>query len=151
MADAGACGRCWSCWLSWPSPDHTWKPPGRAPLAAGPSTACWCWTALIRWAAAAEATRFERAKQIARQIVNAGRQGDAFSLVLMADRPGVIIGAAAVDQAAVIREIDNLELTQAGADLPAAVAAVRRLVAGVAAQILGFRSAKSISSATCSA
>ena len=58
-----------------------------------------------------DATRFERAKRIARQIVNAGRQGDAFSLVLMADRPRVIIGGAAVEPAAVIREIDNLELT----------------------------------------
>ena len=76
--------------------------------------------------------RFDRAKQIARQIINESPQGDRFSLALMAQGPRVIIGKAAVEPAAVVREIDNLELTQGGADLPAAVSAVRRLVEDVA-------------------
>ena len=97
-----------------------------------------------------DATRFDRAKQIARRIVNLSRQGDAFSLVLMADRPRVIIGTAAVEHAAVIREIDNLELTEAGADLPAAISAVRRLVEDVAARNGRLQAREVYFRATCS-
>ncbi len=79
----------------------------------------------------ADKTRFDRAKEIARRIVEESSEGDAFTLVVMSSSPRVVVGTAALSPAAVLQEIDNLQLPHAGADLPAAVAAVRRLVESV--------------------
>ena len=46
----------------------------------------------------------------------------------MASPPRVVLGPPTFEAAVVRRELDNLELTHAGADLPAAVAAVCRLL-----------------------
>lgn len=81
----------------------------------------------------ADKTRFENAKQIARQIVNESPQGDAFTLVLMSSRPRVIVGAAALEPTAILQEIDNLELPHTTADLPAAIPAIRQLIEKAAA------------------
>jgi hypothetical protein len=71
---------------------------------------------------------FDRAKELAQRIVRESPQGDAFTLVLMASPPRVVVATPAFEPAAVRDEIDNLELLHTGADLPATVAAVRRVV-----------------------
>lgn len=71
---------------------------------------------------------FDRAKDLAQRIVRESPQGDAFTLVLMAAPPRVVVGTPAFEPAAMRDEIDNLELLHTGADLPATVAAVRRVV-----------------------
>ncbi len=69
-------------------------------------------------------TRFERAKQLAAQIVEESPQGDGFTLVLMANPPSVIVGSPAIEPRDFLEEIDNLKLTHGGADLPATLAKV---------------------------
>ena len=76
---------------------------------------------------------FDRAKELARQIVGQSPQGDAFTLVLMSSPPRVLVAAPALDPAEIIREIDALRLPQTTADLPATIAAVRQVVDAVAA------------------
>ena len=68
----------------------------------------------------AEESRFDRAKQLARRIVEESRQGDAFTLVLMAAPPKVVIGTPALAQDEVLDEIENLERVDTSIDLPAA-------------------------------
>jgi hypothetical protein len=79
-------------------------------------------------------SRFDRAKQLARQIVMQSPQGDAFTMVLMSSTPRVIVGTAALDPSAIIEEIDALQLPHTTADLTAAVPAIRQLVESVAAE-----------------
>jgi hypothetical protein len=79
----------------------------------------------------ADKTRFDRAKELARQIVEESPQGDAFTLVLMSSSPRVVVGTAALEPSGIVDEIENLQLPQTTADLPAAVTAVRRLVENV--------------------
>ncbi len=76
----------------------------------------------------ADRTRFDRAKEIARQIVADSPQGDAFMLVMMSSPPQVIVAAAAMEQSEIEREINNLRLTHLPADLTATVAAVCHLI-----------------------
>ena len=61
-------------------------------------------------------SQFERAKQLAAQIVEDSSQGDAFTLVLMASPPSVIVGSPAVEPHDFLEEIRNLKLVHAGAD-----------------------------------
>ena len=56
---------------------------------------------------AEERSRFEFAKELARQIVDDSRQGDGFSLVLMGDPPEAAISDAAFDRQDVLDEIDK--------------------------------------------
>ena len=71
---------------------------------------------------------FARAKELAARIVAESPQGDAFTLVLMAVPPRMVIGMPAIDAAVVCKEIDNLELVHTGADLPATIATVQQLI-----------------------
>jgi len=73
-------------------------------------------------------TRFERAKELSRQIVDESPQGDAFAMVLMCSPPRVVVGTPALDRSEIIREIENLRLPQNGSDLPATIVAVRQIV-----------------------
>ena len=73
-------------------------------------------------------TRFERAKELSRQIVEESPQGDAFALVLMSSPPRVVVGTPALDRSEIVREIENLRLPHDGADLPATITAVRQIV-----------------------
>ena len=66
-----------------------------------------------------EVPRFDQAKDIARRLVKDSRQGDALSVVLMADPPRAIIGAPAFNKGAVLAEIDVLKRPDGGTDLPA--------------------------------
>jgi len=72
--------------------------------------------------------RFERAKQLATQIVEESSQGDAFSLVLMAAPPSVIVGTPAVEPRDFLEEIDHLKLVHAGADLPKTLVQVEQVL-----------------------
>ena len=77
-------------------------------------------------------TRFDRAKEVARQIVLESSPGDVFSLVLMSSSPQVIVGTAALQPSAIVEEIDRLRQPHTTADLPATIAVIRQLVKNVA-------------------
>jgi len=72
-------------------------------------------------------SRFERAKELASRIVDEGRQGDGFSLVLMSEPPRVVVGTPSSEPTDFLEEIANLQLPQAGGDLPATLALVEEL------------------------
>ena len=76
-------------------------------------------------------TRFERAKELASQIVDESAQGDAFTLVQMSARPRTVVGTPAFEPSQIREEIDALELTHAGADLPVTIAAVEKVIENV--------------------
>ena len=73
-------------------------------------------------------TRFERAKELARRMIEESPQGDAFTLVVMASSPRAVVAKPALERNEMAQEIDNLEISNTKADLPATVAAVRRIV-----------------------
>ncbi len=75
-----------------------------------------------------ETSRFDRAKELARQSVEESRQGDAFTLVLMSSPPQVVVGTPALEPAELLEEIDQLRLPHGTADLPATVATVLQVV-----------------------
>jgi len=75
-----------------------------------------------------EKSRFERAKELARQFVEGSRQGDAFTLVLMSSPPRMVVGTPALEPAEILAEIDALQLPHGTADLPATVSAVLQVV-----------------------
>lgn len=73
-------------------------------------------------------SRFEKAKQLAAQIVDESREGDGFTLVLMGTPPSVIVGTPAMEPGTFLEEIDNLKLPHGGADLPATLAKVEEIL-----------------------
>jgi Aerotolerance regulator N-terminal/von Willebrand factor type A domain len=73
-------------------------------------------------------SRFERAKQLAEEIVEGSHQGDGFTLVLMADPPQVVVGAPSFGARDFVDEIANLKLPHGGGDLPATVAKVEQVL-----------------------
>jgi len=73
-------------------------------------------------------SRFEAARQLAAQIVEQGRQGDAFSLVLMSSPPRVVVGTAALAHGEMLDEIKSLVRPDTSADLPATVDLLRTLI-----------------------
>ena len=75
-----------------------------------------------------DGTRFERAQQLATEVVDAASRGDAFTLVLMGEPPQVIIGQPAFDSGDVKEEISQLQLPHAGASLAASLASVDKLL-----------------------
>ena len=54
-------------------------------------------------------SRFEKAKELARQIVENSRQGDVFTLLLMSSPPRVVVGKPAPEHAEILREIEALK------------------------------------------
>lgn len=76
-------------------------------------------------------SRFERAKQVAAQIVEQSPQGDGFTLVLMGAPSRVVVGRAAFESGSFLQEIDQLPQTHAGADLLQTLALVRQLIESV--------------------
>lgn len=73
-------------------------------------------------------SRFDRAKELAVQIVEESTQGDGFTLVLMSQPPRVVVGTPAFEPNDFIEEIDNLKLTHTGADLPATLKQVDEIL-----------------------
>ena len=76
----------------------------------------------------AEKSRFELAQQLAIQVVQDSRQGDGFTLVLMADPPVVVISEPAFDPKDVREEIENMRMRHGGANLPATLAEIERIL-----------------------
>ena len=81
-----------------------------------------------------EESRFRVAKKKAQQLVQQARQGDGFTLVLMADPPQVVISRPAFDKQDIQDEISGLRLRHAGADLTATLAEVQQIVESVSQQ-----------------
>jgi hypothetical protein len=73
-------------------------------------------------------SRFEAARQLAKEIVQAGRQGDGYTLVQMGEPPRVVIAQPAFDPRDVLEELDNLELAHWGASLPATLAEIETML-----------------------
>jgi hypothetical protein len=73
-------------------------------------------------------TRFERAKQLAAQLVEQSSASDGFSLVLMSAPPREIISSPILTPAAVVEEIENVKPRHGGADLPATLAQVEEII-----------------------
>jgi hypothetical protein len=72
--------------------------------------------------------RFDRAKNLARQIVKEARRGDVLSVILMADPPKVIVGEPSPNLEQVGREIDLLNPGHTGTDLLATFGSLRRVL-----------------------
>jgi hypothetical protein len=73
-------------------------------------------------------SRFDIARELARQMVSDGKQGNGYTLVLMGQPPKVVIAQPAFDPQDVIEEIDSLSLLHAGASLPATLAEIETLL-----------------------
>ncbi len=76
----------------------------------------------------ADRSRFERAKQLATQIVEESPQGDAFTLVVLGKPPRVVVGTPAFEPNDFLEEIENLRLPHTGGDLPATLQRVEEIV-----------------------
>jgi hypothetical protein len=73
-------------------------------------------------------SRFDAAREVARQLVAEGRQGDAYTLVRMSQPPQVVIGQPAFAAADVREEIDNLRLSHGTASLSATLTEVESIL-----------------------
>ena len=73
-------------------------------------------------------SRFERAKELAARIVDESPQGDAFTLILMATPPRVVVATPAFEASQIREEIENLEPLHTGADLPTTITAIAQLL-----------------------
>lgn len=76
-----------------------------------------------------DATLFDRAKEVARGIVEAARQGDAFNLVRLSNLPPtVIVPTPAFQTARVIEEIEQMQLPHGRGDVTACLQKVADLL-----------------------
>jgi hypothetical protein len=66
-------------------------------------------------------SRFAQAKALITRIVRASPQGDAFSLILMAQPPRSVVDTPALEPAEFLRELETAPRTDGTADLPATV------------------------------
>jgi hypothetical protein len=73
--------------------------------------------------------RFDTAKTLATQLVKTARPGDGISLVLLAEPPRALIGAPAFQKEAVLTELNALNPTHGGLDLPASFRKVEEVLA----------------------
>ena len=76
-------------------------------------------------------SRFEMAIEQAQRWIDEARQGDGFTVVLMADPPRLIIGRPAFDRADVRAEIQSLSPTHTAAQITSTLLEVEQLVARV--------------------
>jgi aerotolerance regulator-like protein/VWA domain-containing protein/CARDB protein len=74
-------------------------------------------------------TNFAVAKQLATEMVRAGHPGDAFTVILMAAAPKLVVSSEAFDQSAVATQIESLVQPQAGADLSGTLALIQDALA----------------------
>jgi hypothetical protein len=80
-------------------------------------------------------TRFERAQQRARQIIEAGEPGDAYSVIGWGLTAENILGRATFDGSLALAAIDNLQPVQTSADLAAALRTTMSAIDRAADQI----------------
>lgn len=73
-------------------------------------------------------SRFERARELAMNIVQQSRQGDGFTLVLLASPPRVVVGTPVFARDALLTELENVPALDTGADLSATLARVEEVL-----------------------
>ncbi len=73
-------------------------------------------------------SRFQRAKQLATQVVEESPQGDAFTLVVLGKPPRVVVGTPALEPNDFLEEIENLRLPHTAGDLPATLQRVEEII-----------------------
>jgi hypothetical protein len=76
-------------------------------------------------------SRFERAIELAAEIVNDSRQGDSFTLILMAAPPRVIVGTPSQSPRDFLLEVQSAKLQHTGAHLPSTLAQVEQVLSSV--------------------
>ena len=81
---------------------------------------------------ATDQSRFDRALELVTEIVEQSRQGDAFTLVLMASPPRVIVGTPSFNPREFLLETQNLKLQHSGADLSPTLAQVEDVLSTAA-------------------
>ncbi|MEM9187159.1 MAG: BatA domain-containing protein, partial [Planctomycetota bacterium] len=77
-------------------------------------------------------TLLDRAKRLAKEVVEGAGPGDQFSLCLMTGKPSAPVASATVDAAAVLAAIDATGPTDTASDLPATLAVVEAVVSAAA-------------------
>lgn len=116
--------------LAWADPTASWLP-SRMPAAR---TAGQTHTLIVldgsysMLATSGGQRRWDRAQQLARQLVAQGVPGDGFSVLLMANPPRAVVADVAFDRTDVQQEISNLGPTQGGATLVATLSEAERIV-----------------------
>lgn len=75
-----------------------------------------------------DVSRFQRAKELAVQIVEESRPADGFTLVLLGEPPRVVVGSPAFEAGDFIEEVENLRQPHTGGDLPATLEKVEEIV-----------------------
>jgi len=78
---------------------------------------------------ATDKRRFDQARQLAAQIVQQASEGDAFSLVLMSDRPRIVVGPPAFRRDDFLKEVEHLALPHGGANLAKTLGLVDEVLA----------------------
>ncbi|MBL9124122.1 MAG: BatA domain-containing protein [Planctomycetaceae bacterium] len=73
-------------------------------------------------------SRFERAQELAAQIVDEASAGDGFTLVLLANPPRVVVGSPSFEPREFKAEIANQHLLHAGSDLAATLQLVENVL-----------------------
>ncbi|MDA7979696.1 MAG: BatA domain-containing protein [Pirellulales bacterium] len=76
----------------------------------------------------ADASRFDRAKELARSIVEASNEGDGFTLLMLGQPPDAIISTPAYSAESFLEVLDELRHPQAGGDLPSTMLRVEELL-----------------------
>lgn len=79
-----------------------------------------------------EKSRFDRAKEQAAKIVEGCSRGDAFSLVLMASPPRVVVGTPAYEPSDFLRELESLSTSETTFNLAATLEAADKTVQAAA-------------------
>ncbi|MEX2140323.1 MAG: BatA domain-containing protein [Pirellulales bacterium] len=70
-------------------------------------------------------SRFDRAVELVTEIVEQSREGDAFTLILMASPPRVIVGTPSFSRRDFLLELQNLKLQHTGGELSPTLAQVQ--------------------------
>jgi hypothetical protein len=81
---------------------------------------------------AGDKSRFERALEVAADVVDQSREGDAFTLILMGVPPRVIVGTPSFSRSEFLMELENLKLQHGGADVDATLSRVEDTLKNVA-------------------
>jgi hypothetical protein len=79
-------------------------------------------------------SRFERATELAAEIVNDSRQGDSFTLILMAAPPRVIVGTPSQSPRDFLLEVQTARLQHTGAHLPSTLAQIEQVLNAASSQ-----------------
>ena len=87
-------------------------------------------------------TRFERAKALARRLVEESPSGDGFTLVLMSSPPQVVVGTPALETDAFLAELEKLAMPQTTFDLPTTLERVEELLAKAHRAVPGLERAE---------